>query len=55
MIEDGCCVCPWHGWAFRLDSGELRDAPGVMIRTYPTRLLHRDGHPTLVQADLPMP
>lgn len=54
-VEEGCCVCPWHAWSFHLDSGQLRDAPGVKIDTYPTRLLNREGHPTLVQADLPVP
>ena len=53
-VEDGCAVCPWHDWPFRLASGELRDAPGVKVRTYPTRLAEREGRPTLVQADLPM-
>jgi nitrite reductase (NADH) small subunit/3-phenylpropionate/trans-cinnamate dioxygenase ferredoxin subunit len=55
FVEDGCCVCPWHAWAFKLDSGQLRDAPGIEITTYKTRLLERAGHATLVQADLPMP
>jgi nitrite reductase (NADH) small subunit len=52
--EQGCAVCPWHGWAFRLDSGEMPDAPVVKIDTYRVRLLKRDdGRPDLVQADLP--
>ena len=53
--EDGCAVCPWHSWAFRLQNGQLRDSPGVMVSTYKTRLVQRpDGKPTLVQADLPI-
>jgi nitrite reductase [NAD(P)H] small subunit len=55
MVENGCCVCPWHGWAFKLETGELRDMPGMGVSSYRMRLLHRDGMPTLVQADLPMP
>ena len=51
--ERGCAVCPWHGWAFRLDTGEMPGAPVVRIDTYPTRVLTRDGRPDLVQADLP--
>jgi nitrite reductase (NADH) small subunit len=51
-VEDGCAVCPWHSWAFRLDNGQLRDMPGVNITTYKTRKLERDGKPTLIQADL---
>jgi len=54
VIEDGCAVCPWHRWAFRLSNGQLRDVPGVAITTYVTRLLNRQGMPTLVQAELPM-
>jgi nitrite reductase/ring-hydroxylating ferredoxin subunit len=51
--ETGCAICPWHQWAFRLENGQLRDAPGVVIKTYPTRLLQHAGR-TLVQADLPV-
>jgi nitrite reductase/ring-hydroxylating ferredoxin subunit len=53
-VEDGCAVCPWHNWPFRLDTGELKNSPAVTIGTYPTRLLPRDNT-YLVQADLPMP
>lgn len=53
-IEDGCAVCPWHHWSFRLDTGQLPDAPNVTVPTYKVRLLDRAGQPTLVQAELPM-
>ena len=53
-VEEGCAVCPWHAWAFRLDNGQLRDMPGVNITTYKTRKLEREGKPTIVQADLPI-
>ena len=54
-VEDGCAVCPWHRWAFRLDNGQLRDAPGVTVSTYPTRTVSPgNGRAALVQADLPM-
>jgi nitrite reductase/ring-hydroxylating ferredoxin subunit len=52
--ENACAICPRHGWAFRLTDGELAGTPGFHIRTYPTRLLERGGHPPLVQADLPI-
>ena len=52
--ETGCAVCPLHDWPFRLATGELRDSPGVAVRTYPTRLLNRPDQPPLVQAQLPM-
>jgi nitrite reductase (NADH) small subunit len=54
FIDEGCAVCPWHYWAFKLESGELRDWPGVTIPTYKTRLVERENQPTLVQADLPI-
>jgi NAD(P)H-dependent nitrite reductase small subunit len=53
-VEDGCAVCPWHGWNFQLESGELVNAPGVKIRTYPARIYTRAGESALVQADLPI-
>jgi nitrite reductase (NADH) small subunit/3-phenylpropionate/trans-cinnamate dioxygenase ferredoxin subunit len=55
FIEAGCAVCPWHGWAFELHNGELRNSPMVTIPTYKTRLFERPGKPPLIQADLPMP
>src|SRR5262245_48938710 len=55
VVDHGCAVCPWHNWAFRLENGQLRDAPGVTVTTYKTRLFKREGKPDLVQADLPMP
>jgi nitrite reductase (NADH) small subunit/3-phenylpropionate/trans-cinnamate dioxygenase ferredoxin subunit len=54
-IEDGCAVCPWHNWPFRLGTGELKGSPAVTIDVYPTRLLERDGESPIVQADLPVP
>jgi nitrite reductase/ring-hydroxylating ferredoxin subunit len=54
-IENGCCVCPWHSWSFRLENGQLRDAPGIKITTYPTRVFERAGQSPLLQADLPIP
>ena len=54
-VEEGCAVCPWHRWAFRLETGQLRDAPGVTVTKYPTRTVERgEGRPALVQADLPI-
>jgi nitrite reductase (NADH) small subunit len=53
-VENHCAVCPWHQWAFDLDSGELAGRPLVKINSYPVRLLPRDGEPTLVQAELPI-
>jgi len=54
IVEDGCAICPWHYWPFRLQDGELRDSPGVAVKTYATRLFERQDQPALVQADLPI-
>lgn len=55
VADDGCAVCPWHFWAFRLEDGQLRDTPGVAISTYKARTIRPgDGRPELVQADLPI-
>jgi nitrite reductase (NADH) small subunit len=48
VIEDGCAVCPWHDWAFQLDSGYLKHSTVVRVETYPTRL-----NGSTVEADLP--
>ena len=53
-VHEGCAVCPWHAWPFRLDNGELRDSPGVKVTTYKTRVFEREGKPKIVQAELPM-
>jgi nitrite reductase (NADH) small subunit len=53
-VKDGCIVCPWHCWPFRLDNGQLPDAPGVAITVYKTRLIQPQGKPQFVQADLPV-
>jgi nitrite reductase (NADH) small subunit/3-phenylpropionate/trans-cinnamate dioxygenase ferredoxin subunit len=53
-VEDGCAVCAFHGWSFRLDTGEMRNSPNIKLGTYPVRILNREGQPPLIQADLPM-
>lgn len=53
-VEGGCVVCPWHAWSFQLRTGQLRDAPGVTIRTYATRVVEPAGKARIVQADLPI-
>ncbi len=42
-----CVVCPWHGWAFRLDNGNLIDSPAVKVAKYETRIV--DG---VIEVDL---
>lgn len=54
VVRDGCAVCPWHNWAFRLENGQLRDSPGCVVRTYAVRTVEHAGKP-LIQANLPLP
>jgi len=54
FIEDGCAVCPWHCWAFRLDNGQMRDSPGVAVTKYVSRV-HRFEGKDFVQVMLPLP
>jgi len=37
-VHEGCLVCPWHGWAFDIDSGECPDNPAIKVRTYETKV-----------------
>jgi nitrite reductase/ring-hydroxylating ferredoxin subunit len=53
LVEEGCAVCPVHGWRFALADGRMPGQPGIAVKAYATRLLSRPGHATLVQADLP--
>ena len=49
-----CAVCPWHGWAFRLNDGEYAEMPGFELAVFKARVHELNGR-QLVQADLPMP
>jgi len=51
-VEDGCAVCPWHAWAFRLDNGQMQNTPGVSVTKYVTRLHPHEGR-EFVQVELP--
>ena len=54
MISDGCAVCPWHYWAFKLDTGEMRDMPQVKVGSYKIRTIDHEGK-QMLQVDLPTP
>ena len=49
-IVEGCVVCPKHNWPFRLESGELRDSPGVKVDVYRARVVELKGK-ALVQIE----
>src|SRR5256885_16139139 len=51
FVEEGCAVCPWHYWMFRLDNGELKDSPGVAGENLPPRGIDYHGR-KLMQAQL---
>jgi nitrite reductase/ring-hydroxylating ferredoxin subunit len=53
-IDDGCAVCPWHGWAFDVKTGKLRGGIGddEMLPIYPSRILIEPGG-KFVQTVLP--
>ncbi len=34
-VEDGCAVCPWHGWRYDLVTGASPISPMVRVNTYP--------------------
>ena len=36
MIQDGCVICPLHGWAFSLDTGKCTDS-NAALDTYDVR------------------
>jgi nitrite reductase (NADH) small subunit len=56
-LSDGCAICPWHGWAFKLETGALAGSFGSddseMLKVYKVRRIDHEGK-TLVQAELPM-
>jgi nitrite reductase/ring-hydroxylating ferredoxin subunit len=39
-VEDGCLVCPWHGYRFDLSTGSSRDGRG--LRLFPAPEVHAD-------------
>jgi nitrite reductase/ring-hydroxylating ferredoxin subunit len=40
-VRDGVLECPFHGYEFRLDTGECLTSPSLSLDTYPIRI--RDG------------
>lgn len=38
VIDDGCVICPWHGWAFNADSGACPDNEAYRVRVYAVRV-----------------
>jgi nitrite reductase (NADH) small subunit len=38
-IDDGCVICPWHGWAFELSSGQCPDNRQIAVRRHEARVV----------------
>jgi nitrite reductase/ring-hydroxylating ferredoxin subunit len=39
VVEDGCVICPWHGWRYRLSTGDQVTVFGTRrgLNVYPVR------------------
>jgi nitrite reductase (NADH) small subunit len=46
LVQGGRVICPWHGWAFDLHSGEAEDNPGAKVDVFETKV---DGDDFLVK------
>jgi nitrite reductase (NADH) small subunit len=42
VIEDGKVVCPWHGWTFDPQTGELLHHPQSKVPVYPLKIENGD-------------
>ena len=40
-VRSGVLICPFHGYEFRLDTGECLTSPGLPLDLYPVRI--REG------------
>jgi nitrite reductase (NADH) small subunit len=47
IIEHGRVVCPWHGWAFDLHTGEAEHNSAAKVEVFETKV---DGDDVLVKA-----
>lgn len=39
-LYNGCIVCPWHAWEFRVSDGRCPDNPAIAVKRYPCRINH---------------
>ena len=37
-VEDGCVMCPWHAWRFRISDGTWCDNPKINVDTFAVRV-----------------
>ncbi len=38
-VFQGNVICPWHSWAFDLETGACPNAPSIRVRSYPVRVV----------------
>ncbi|HEY7354771.1 MAG TPA: Rieske (2Fe-2S) protein [Terriglobales bacterium] len=41
-VEDGKIICPWHGWEYDPNTGELGDDPNSKLAVYPIKIENGD-------------
>ncbi len=53
FLDGDCVVCPWHGWTFRLDTGESPFEPDSRVPVY--RAVVENGEVYVEVAEAPDP
>jgi nitrite reductase (NADH) small subunit len=48
-VSEDCVTCPWHGWRYKLASGDNATTDKPMLKPYPIR--ETDGQIELLVAD----
>ncbi len=46
MIEGGKVVCPWHGWAWDVKTGQAAQSSSMKVGVYPLKI---DGGEVLIE------
>jgi nitrite reductase/ring-hydroxylating ferredoxin subunit len=44
IVKDGVISCPRHGYRFNLKTGACSDAPGLVLKVYPTEVRGDELH-----------
>jgi nitrite reductase (NADH) small subunit len=47
-VSEDCVTCPWHGWRYKLESGDNATTDKPMLKPYLVREI--DGH---IELDVP--
>lgn len=46
IVEGGKIICPWHGWAYDLKTGEAAHSPAARVAVFPIQV---EGEDVLVE------